>query len=152
MMPGPIQQRIVANKVAVVRDMGVSIATLPLASLEDFREDPRMVAAGESFLRRALEAVLDLGRHILAKGFGTPAAEYREIGRRLGDLGVLSPERATLLVEMGGYRNRLTHFYSEVTPEELYRLLTSRRDDLQVILDALLAWIEDHPEKVDPAL
>lgn len=28
-----------------------------------------MVAAGESFLRRGLEALFDLGRHVLAKGF-----------------------------------------------------------------------------------
>lgn len=35
-----------------------------------------MVAAGESFLRRALEVLLDLGRHVLAKGFGRVVPEY----------------------------------------------------------------------------
>jgi len=34
--------------------------------------DPRNVASAESYLRRGLEALLDLGRHLLAKGFAWP--------------------------------------------------------------------------------
>jgi hypothetical protein len=30
-------------------------------------------------LRRSLEALMDLGRHIVAKGFGRGVTEYREI-------------------------------------------------------------------------
>ena len=147
-----IREKVVASKVAVVREMIAAAGTLPLESREAFLEDPRMVAAGESFLRRALESLLDLGRHILAKGLGMPVAEYREIGRQLGKHGVLDTDRAALLVEMGGYRNRLTHFYDEVTPEELHELLATRLGDIKSVLDSLLQWLRDHPEKVDTSL
>lgn len=151
-MTGIIREKIIAAKTGVVRDMLAAIATLPLASPDEFTSDRRMVAAGESFVRRALEALLDLGRHILAKGFAAPVAEYREIGKYLADRGVLAPEVATLLQEMGGYRNRLTHFYDEVTPGELFDILTSRVGDLETVLDALLAWVRRHPERLDSTL
>jgi Uncharacterized conserved protein len=148
----PIREKVVTAKAATVRDMLAAIQTLPLGSEQAFLEDPRMVAAGESFLRRALEALLDIGRHILAKSFGTPVAEYGEIGRRLGERGVLRPESAALLAQMGRYRNRLTHFYDEVTPEELFQLLSNRLGDIESILEEILGWLHAHPDLLDAAL
>ncbi|MFN3414386.1 MAG: hypothetical protein ACK42L_10045 [Thermoanaerobaculum sp.] len=71
----PIQEKVVAAKSEAVREMVRFIETLPLASVESFTADPRMVAAGESFLRRAFEARLDFGSQIIAKGFAMPVAE-----------------------------------------------------------------------------
>ena len=103
-------------------------------------------------LRRALEALLDLGRHVAAKGFAEPVVEYKQIGRALGRRGVLSGDTAALLVEMAGYRNRLTHFYDEVTPEELFQILTTRTGDIETVLNEILAWIRSHPESVENQL
>ncbi len=69
MTPGPINRAVVADKTALIRRLLDAARTLPLDNLDAFRADPRMVAAGESYLRRALEALLDLARHVLAKGF-----------------------------------------------------------------------------------
>ncbi|MFQ5790171.1 MAG: DUF86 domain-containing protein [Acidobacteriota bacterium] len=148
----PIMEKIVAAKVGIIRHMLESIDTLPLEDVEIFTADARMVAAGESMLRRGIEALMDLGRHILAKGFSSPVAEYKEIGKRLGERRVLSREQATLLVQMAGYRNRLVHFYDEITPEELYDILTTRLDDIDAVLGELLAWLRTHPELLDKAL
>lgn len=41
------------------------------------------MAAADSYLRRALEALMDLGRHILGKGLGRAASEYREVPRQV---------------------------------------------------------------------
>ena len=141
MTPSAINESVVADKTAVVRRMLAAVSTLPLASLDDFLANPHHAAAGESYLRRALEALLDLGRHLLSKAFGGAATEYKEIPRGLREQGVLSSKLAAILVEMAGYRNRLVHFYHEVSPEELYVILTERRHDLEQVLEALLQWI-----------
>ena len=152
MSPDKIREAVVAAKVELIEDMLAGIATLPLASEEELTADPRMLAAGESFLRRALEALLDLGRHLLAKGFGIPAAEYKAIPRELEQVGVLTPDLAARLLEMAGYRNRLIHMYDEVTPGELYQILTSHLGDVPAVLDALRHWIALYPERGDRAL
>ena len=151
MSPDNIREAVVAAKAELIEEMLAGIATLPLASEEELTADPRMLAAAESFLRRALEALLDLGR-LLAKGFGIAAAEYKAIPRELEQVGVLTPDLAARLLQMAGYRNRLIHLYDEVTPGELYHILTHHLGDVAAVLDALRHWITLHPERVDRAL
>jgi hypothetical protein len=46
------------------------IEMLPLSDHDQFMADSRNVWTAESCLRHGLEALLDVGRHILAKRFG----------------------------------------------------------------------------------
>ena len=152
MSPGRIRATVVADKALVVERMLAGVATLPLATEAEFQADSRMVAAGESFLRRGLEALFDVGRHVLAKGFADPAADYKSIAQRLGERSVLDASQVECLRAMAGYRNRLVHFYDEVTPAELYDILTEHIGDLREILAAYRAWIAAHPERIDESL
>ena len=70
MSPAKIRAASILHKTEQMVTMLGGIADLPLESLQALEADPRNAAAAESFLRRALEALLDLGRHVLAKGFG----------------------------------------------------------------------------------
>ncbi|MCA9867831.1 MAG: DUF86 domain-containing protein [Anaerolineae bacterium] len=95
--------------------------------------DNRNVFTAESCLRRALDALLDIGRHILAKGFAIGTTEYKEVAARLGETRVLSAEDAARLGIMAGYRNRLVHFYNEVSHEELYDICRTQLADIVAI-------------------
>lgn len=149
MTPSRIRATIVADRASWVRRMVEGLRSLPGESFESFQRDPRTVAAAESYLRRGLEALLDLGRHVLAKGFGRAVVEYKDIPIQLRDIGVLGEEEARLLRDMAGYRNRLVHFYNEVTPQELFDIRSARLTDIEVILSALLQWLQSHPEVMD---
>ncbi len=84
--------------------MVADIRSLPLDSCATFSSDRRNIAAAESYLRRGLEAPLDLGRHITAKGFGQPVAEYKEIPQALKIAKVLDENKANLLGMLAGDR------------------------------------------------
>jgi uncharacterized protein YutE (UPF0331/DUF86 family) len=132
--------------------MVVEIRALPLDSYEDFSANRRDVWAAESCLRRALEAIFDLGRHILAKGFGQGVTEYKQIASELETAGVLSHSRARLLSTLAGYRNRLVHFYHEVTSEELYEICQNNLEDLLKIKNAFRKWVNENPDSIDETL
>jgi uncharacterized protein YutE (UPF0331/DUF86 family) len=146
MTPGTIRQKTVAAKAQGIREMLVAITSLPLASAAVFSSDLRMVAAGESFLRRAFGGLLDLGRHVLAKGFCKVVPEYAAIADELAAQGVLTVDDARKLRVMARYRNRMVHFYDDITPAELYEILTKERGDVEAVLGAILAWLAAHPE------
>lgn len=152
MVPGSIAKKIVAAKLETIAEMLAGVGSLPLCSLDDFTRDPRMVAAGESYLRRALEALLDLGRHVLAKGFGLAVPEYAAIAELLGDRAVLSSSTAANLKRMAGYRNRMVHEYDVVTPPELFRILTERRAEIDDVVMSIRDWLAHNPEKMDDRL
>jgi len=93
MTPRQIRSTVVAERISWIREMIRSTQMLPLDRYDAFICDPRNIAAAESYLRRCIEALLDLGRHILAKGFAVAATEYKEIGSRLTEERVLSAEQ-----------------------------------------------------------
>lgn len=152
MSPSKVRVTTVMQKSNLVDDMLRGLASLPLTSLEAFRSDARDAAAAESFLRRALEALLDLGRHVLAKGLGERTLEYKQIALALRRAGVLDEACGDILVDMTGYRNRLTHFYDEVTTAELFDICSHRSAEIRRVRDAMLAWLRRHPELVDGEL
>ena len=60
MSPEPISAVVVTDRAAWVRRMLAGIRSLPVDSAEEFTAHPRTVAAAESYLRRALEALLEV--------------------------------------------------------------------------------------------
>lgn len=38
------------------------------------------------------------------------------------------------LYKMAGYRNRLTHFYFEVSPEEMYKVIQNNLGDFEIFM------------------
>jgi uncharacterized protein YutE (UPF0331/DUF86 family) len=152
MMPEPVSRRVIVDRLAWVAEMVSEIQRLPLDDRDAFLADNRNVFTAESCLRRALEALLDGGRHVLAKAFALGTTEYKEIAVHLGQTGVLSPENAARLRLMAGYRNRLVHFYNEVSHEELFEICTNHLADVTAVATNVRNWLEAHPELVDDSL
>lgn len=152
MSPGKISEKVITERLAWIKEMVGSIRALPLTDFDAFVQDPRSVAAAESYLRRSLEALLDMGRHILAKAFDTAVSEYKSIPEGLREVGVLSEEEARLLREMAGYRNRLVHFYDQVSTEELYVICAEQIGDVLQVAFGMHDWVASHPETVDRRL
>ncbi len=149
MTPQLIRVSVVAERVARVRQMVARVRALPLGTLDAFLEDSRNAVAAESYLRRGIEALLDVGRHILAKGFAIAAAEYKDVGIYLVEQGVLNREDGLLMRRIAGYRNRMVHFYNEVTSQELFLLATEHVSDLEKLCDGMVDWLHQHPAMTD---
>jgi uncharacterized protein YutE (UPF0331/DUF86 family) len=147
-----LRASIVTERSAWIRRMLAEARALPLDSVETFRADPRNVAAADSYVRRALEALLDLGRHVLARGFGRAVVEYKEIPKALVEVEVLDRSHGEILRLLAGYRNRLVHFYHEIGEEELYEICRGQLGDIEKILTAFMTWLDRHPEKLDRTL
>ncbi len=115
-------------------------------SLIEFEQEENFILA-QFYLRRALEGVFHIGGHILSRVFGGRATQYKEIAIKLGEAGIVERSFAmNELKNMAGYRNRLTHFYADITPTEIHSILTNHLKDFDIFLLAIKNLIE-HPEK-----
>jgi uncharacterized protein YutE (UPF0331/DUF86 family) len=152
MTPMAISKRVVADRLELVDSLLREIRSFPLGNQSDFFADRRNIWAAESCLRRCLEALFDIGRHILARGYGLGVSEYKEIALRLREKAVLAETEAKLLTVLAGYRNRLVHFYHEVSAKELFEICSNQLGDLELIQSAYRRWMKEHSEKVDSSL
>lgn len=117
---------------------------------QDFlKEDNPAIA--ESYLRRSLEAMFDIGRHIIAKTAGKGIVEYKEIARALGQEGVVTKDQSEKLILMAGYRNRLVHFYHEISDGELYTILNNNLSDVEAFVKEVKRFIESYKAQQDQA-
>jgi uncharacterized protein YutE (UPF0331/DUF86 family) len=142
MTPANIDRKVITQRAAWIREMMGALGELPLKNKKSFIRDRRNVAAAESYLRRSLEALFDIGRHILAKRFAFPATEYKEIAAGLLEKNILSEDEAELMRKMAGYRNRMVHFYHEITPEELHEICLNHLDEIRLLLNRMLQSIK----------
>lgn len=114
---------------------------------EEFLADRKNPPFLESYLRRALEAVFDIGRHILAKTSGFKEIEYKAIAKQLGEKEIITRELSDILYMMAGYRNRMVHFYKEISPEELYYIAINHLKDIERFNREIVAFIRAYEEK-----
>lgn len=152
MSPSKLRARVIKERAEWVHRMLEEVRRLPLGTHDEFFSDARNVAAAESCLRRALEALLDLARHVLSKGFGEAVTEYKDLGPALARLSVLGAADGDLLRTLAGYRNRMVHFYNEIGSKELYEIATGQLGDVERVLEAILVWIRSHPDRIDRSL
>lgn len=138
MTTGPVDLKVVSDALASLASCLADLRALPHESLAEFTADRRNPAAAESLLRRALQAIFDLLRHLLAKGQGQGVLQYKQVAALAAQQGLVSePRLASLLTELAGYRNRMVHFYTEVSPDELFEILRSDLGDLEAIAEEL---------------
>lgn len=121
----------------------------PFSSMtrEAFLSDRKNPPFVESYLRRSLEAIFDIGRHILARTYGSRGIEYKAIARELGEKAVITTDLAELLVEMAGYRNRMVHFYREVTPDEIHDIIIYHLPDFDRFIREIVLFIREYEAK-----
>ncbi|MDO9399079.1 MAG: DUF86 domain-containing protein [bacterium] len=97
----------------------------------------------EHYLRYALEATFDICAHILSRIPGAKVDEYKQMAVEMGKQDIVPIDFAeNQLYKMAGFRNRLTHFYFEVTPEEIYRIINEDLDDFEIFLKSIKKLLE----------
>lgn len=121
-----------AERLNIIRDAVKRLSILAAMPAEEFCGSEDAVDIAENRLRRAIEALFDLGRHLVVKsGAGLPP-DYRSVIELLGEGGVLPEDFARRIEGMAGYRNRIIYDYNKVTPEELYQIINTRLSDFQL--------------------
>ena len=146
MSPRDIDSKVVAQRAFWISQMAGALKDLHLEEKAAFLADRHKIAAAESYLRRALEALFDIGRHIRAKWRDYPATEYKEIAKGLSENKVLVEKEAELMRKMAGYRNRMVHFYHEITPEELHEICLHHLSEIKLLVDKLVQWTKEHQD------
>lgn len=114
------------------------------SSKKKFLENEDTYGLIEHHLRRALKGLLSCGSHILSRIPGAKFDEYATISSQLGKYGILPKRFKEKAIEMAKYRNRLVHFYHEVSKEELFEILQNYLEDLKKFHLFLLNFAKSH--------
>lgn len=136
-----VNREIVLDRISIIKNSLKRLKEISKLPKNEFKENDDYFAIAEHHLRRALEAILDLGRHICVKeDLGQPQ-DYTEVFDILNSGGVLDAEFTESIRGMAGYRNRLVHMYNQVEKEEIYQILQQRLDDFEIFIQKVMDYI-----------
>ncbi len=98
-------------------------------SAQQLRADADLRWIVERGLQLCMQNALDIATHIAAAS-GLDSPDYATAIDRLAETGVLSPEFASRIRPIAGFRNVLVHGYLQVDLDILERVLRERLQDL----------------------
>lgn len=141
----PLEKDIIVKRIDGIEQELHNLQQLSKEPFDQFSTEDGWKLA-QFHLHRALEGVFNIGTHILSRIPGAQVTQYKEIAQKLGEYNIISQEFIPTLVEMARYRNRLVHFYAQITKEELYKILKGDLGDFETFLQAIKKLLSE-PEK-----
>lgn len=107
-----------------------------------FLSDEHKIGSAKYNLIVAIEGIIDLCNHIIAKnGYRTPD-DYADTFRVMAERGAFGPEFTNTLTQMVRFRNRLVHIYWEVENDELYAIIQSNLNIINRFLEEFGQFIK----------
>lgn len=136
-----IDKEKIKTKIGIIQENSGELKKMKTLSLEEL-SSKREIAAAKYFIRTAIEAMIDISSHIVAKRLlGIPNTNV-EVMLILSEKGILSKENISTYVRMVRYRNRLTHFYHEVTTQEIFDIIQNRLQDFDQYISEILNYLK----------
>lgn len=100
-------------------------------SFDDFVSDPEHYGSAERFLHLAIEAILDMGNHVIADMDLGIVNWYSDIPSILAEKGYIDSDQEKNWLQMIGFRNTLVHDYLDIDRSIVYDILQNHLEDIE---------------------
>lgn len=130
-------------KIRTIEDNLQKLKELRRFSPEEFSSDFMKEESAKHLLQTAIEAMLDIGNHIISRSrFRTPTSNA-DVFLVLVENGILPKAEIETYTAMARFRNRLVHFYDAVSTEDLYRVLRQELGDFEKFIAHIARFLSD---------
>ncbi|HOL55339.1 MAG TPA: DUF86 domain-containing protein [bacterium] len=137
-----IEKGRVLEKLNIINDSLLKLEELASLSIEQFMSDFRNYDSAKYNLIKAIEAMIDVGNHIIARrGLGIPKS-FSETFEILGNNGIVSKDSVETYKAMARFRNRLVHFYYRVDDKEVYDILKNNLLDFENFIESIELFLK----------
>lgn len=136
-----VDGEIVERKLQFIEQTLSKLETLRKATPEQFLSSFQNVDAAKHNLQIAIEAIIDIANHIVARErYGVPGSSAEAVSL-LNAHGILDAELTGRLRLMVKFRNRIVHLYQDVDDHEVYRILQEDLGDLRAYIKAIVTQL-----------
>lgn len=110
----PLDENVIDTRIQKIRASANKLARFKGMTFDEFKSSSDNIDIAERNLEVSIEAMLDVGNHIIASlGLGKPE-DYYDIFKLLGEKGVINKEFAIKIAPLAGLRNVIVHDYLEI--------------------------------------
>jgi len=126
-----VRPEVIRKRLNKIDEYLVVLQRLQRYGRDEFLSDPERYGSAERFLHLAIEALLDMGNHVIAdEGLGV-VDWYSDVPRIFLEKGLISSELSEKWIRMIGFRNTLVHGYMDVDRTIVYEVLQNGLGDIE---------------------
>lgn len=129
----------VQAKLALLANTLERLRRIPASDLDAFCADERNVDAALRLLQVAIQILIDVGTHVVARlGLGAPETS-RDLLDRLERAGKLPPGSAARFGRVFAFRNRIVHLYDRVDEAVVHDVVVKHTQDIEELARLYIA-------------
>ncbi len=136
-----VRPEVIRKRLAKLDEYLSILRQLRATPREEFLRNPEKYGSAERFLQLAIEAVNDMGGHVVADmNLGT--VEWaRDIPERLFQAGYIDASLRDRWLRMIGFRNILVHDYLDVDRARVYEVLQHHLEDFERLREVFACFL-----------
>lgn len=135
---------VIAEKLEQIEQYHGELRTKQDVSREEFLTNITEQRAVERMFENAIQACIDLCKHIASEDFEYEGDSSKEAVTILANHGLIDDETASTLTDAVGFRNILAHEYGDVQPEQVYTYLQEELTLYETFSQQIAAWFADN--------
>ena len=126
-----VRPEVIRKRLNKIDEYLIVLRRLQRYERDEFLSDPERYGSAERFLHLAIEALLDMGNHVIAdEGLGV-VDWYSDVPRLFLEKGLISSDLSEKWVRMIGFRNTLVHGYIDIDRTIVYEVLQNGLGDIE---------------------
>ena len=129
-----VRPEVIQKRLGKVEEYLTILKKLQRYSLAEFVADPERYGSAERFLQLSIEALNDIGSHLIADQELGPVDSAGDIPRLLCEKGCFGEELRDTWIRMIGFRNVLVHDYLDVDRSVVHDVLQRNLNDIQQLM------------------
>jgi uncharacterized protein YutE (UPF0331/DUF86 family) len=141
-----IDEEILASRVAKIREYAKLLSELLKTPKDEFVQEPACYLQAERLLEVMIQAMIDIGNHLIAGLLLMKPEDYRQIFDILAQNRILPQELLPKARELVGLRNLLVHDYLEVDHERLYEEAQVGLGDFEGYCEAVVRFLRQRAQ------
>jgi uncharacterized protein YutE (UPF0331/DUF86 family) len=98
---------------------------------EEFLSEPEHYGSAERFLHLSIEALLDMGNHVIADENMGVVDWYSDVPKLFASKGFISSDLCEKWIRMIGFRNTLVHEYIDIDRAIVFEILQNGLEDIE---------------------
>ncbi|MCI2430524.1 DUF86 domain-containing protein [Candidatus Acetothermia bacterium] len=138
-----IDGEIVTVRIAKIREYARLLAKLLRTPKDQFVQEPAYYLQAERLLEVMIQAMLDIGNHLIAGLLLKKPEGYRQVFEILVQNGILSAEFLPKAQALAGLRNLLIHEYFEIDRARLYEEAKQGLPDFERFCEAIVRFLQN---------
>ncbi|MHB1407087.1 MAG: type VII toxin-antitoxin system HepT family RNase toxin [Desulfitobacteriaceae bacterium] len=133
-----VDREIIKSKLVFLEQTLVKLEELQSLKSKEFFKSFQNVDSAKYNLQVAIEAVIDIATHVVARErWGVPASSAEAI-RFLAENNVITRDQSVRLMQMVKFRNRIVHIYQEVDDNQVYEILHQDLGDFRDFIRSVI--------------